>query len=165
VLTAWRLVKTRYEKSAFSGEGAAAFGARWNPPGVRVVYTAQTAALAAIEVLVQTPGHELPSAHTIFRIEIPEEAITALAPEEVPADWDAIPSRGSTQAIGQRWITRHSSLVLRVPSVVIRQECNYLINPDHTDFPSLQRSSEPFRFDPRLSARTRPPLFPQDPIA
>lgn len=166
MLTAWRLVKTVHAKVAFTGEGAAQFGSRWNPPGVRVVYTAQTAALAAMEVLVQTPEYELPSTHTIFRVQFPEEAVTALDAEKLPADWDAIPAPMSTQAIGHTWITSGSSLVLRVPSAAIRQECNYLINPAHPDFPSLHISNpEPFVFDPRLSARAKPPASPHAPRA
>lgn len=156
MLTAWRLVKTAYAKTAFTGEGSFQFARRWNPPGIRMVYTAETASLAVMEVLVHLARSELPSAHTIFRVTIPESLITTLDRRALPTDWDADPPSSTPQTIGKRWIDRRVSVVLRVPSVVTRQESNFLINPAHPDFRRLTISPpEPFVFDPRSFARSR----------
>ncbi len=107
--TAWRLVKTVYAKTAFTGEGSFQFARRWNPSGVRMIYTAETASLAAMEVFVHFPRLEFPSEHTMFRVEIPERLIMTLDPKDLPSDWDTDPPSITTQAIGKRWTTKSPS--------------------------------------------------------
>lgn len=148
--TAWRLVKGAFAKEAFTGTGSRLHGTRWTPRGIPVVYTAESAALAAWEVVVHLHRRAFPSDYVIYRVELPEDTITRLEPRQLPSDWDADPPSPATQAMGLRWVTSRSSLVLQVPSVVIRPESNFLINPEHPDFRRLTISPpEPFLFDPR----------------
>jgi RES domain-containing protein len=154
--TAWRLIKRVYAKEAFTGTGSRLHGTRWTPRGVPVVYTAESAALAAWEVVIHLPQHALPSAYVLFRVELPEASITRLGAGDLPAGWDANPPPLAVQAIGARWVASRSSLVLQVPSIVIRPESNFLINPAHPDFGQLTISKpEPFLFDPRYFTRSR----------
>ena len=152
----WRMIKRIYAKQAFTGIGSRLHGTRWTPPGIPVVYTAETAALAAWEVVVHLPKHQFPSNYVIFRLLVPEDAIAVLAPDALPAGWDTDPPSPATQAIGARWVAGRTSLVLQVPSVVIRPESNFLINPEHPEFAALTfPKPEPFVFDARYFARPR----------
>ena len=154
--TAWRLIKRVYAKEAFTGTGSRLHGTRWTPRGVPVVHTAESAALAAWEVVIHLPQHALPSDYVIVRVELPEEAITRLEPRDLPAGWDATPPSPAVKAMGARWVASRSSLVLQVPSIVIRPESNFLINPAHPDFGRLTISKpERFLFDPRYFSGSR----------
>lgn len=149
--TAWRLVKAVYAKTAFSGEWAARFGRRWNPRGVPMIYTAGTASLAILDVLVHTAESALPAPYTLFRVELPESRVHILAPGDLPPDWDTNPPPPSTQAIGKRWIESRTSVALEVPSTVTRQETNFLLNPEHPAFQSILPAQEiPYLFPDRL---------------
>ena len=147
-LRAWRIVKAKHAATAFSGEGARLYGGRWNSPGVSLVYTSGTKALAALESLV----HLNPP--VIFKYAaIPIEFDAALVEKvtALPADWNDMPAPPSTRAIGDLWAKQARSAVLELPSVIIPGESNYLLNPAHPDVKKISiGKSEPFSFDPRL---------------
>ncbi len=150
-LAAWRLVRAELSERAFDGEGARLHGGRWNPPGLPAVYAAGSRALAALEVLVHLPRPLRSAAFTLHRIEFDDDAIDVLAPDELPGDWLQFPPPSSTQELGRRWLARAKRPVLRVPSVVLAEEENYLINPRHPAFAALPTRRERFFFfDPRL---------------
>jgi RES domain-containing protein len=133
-----------------SGAGAALYGGRWNNPGTEVIYVAQSASLAALEVLVHysvLPRNQLltqivvPDARRISRIEV-----TAL-----PEDWRSDPPAASTRAIGDTWASRLQTAVLSVPSSTVPGERIFLLNPLHPDFTQIRfLPSAPFHFDARL---------------
>lgn len=151
-LVAWRIVKTRYADEAFRGEGARRYGGRWTSPGRPVVYTAEHASLAALEVLVHLGSSRLLNAYSILRCEFDSALLRTLVPADLPVDWRSAPAPVSLRQIGDRWLTEQASPVLGVPSAVIPLEHNYLINPLHPEFPRLTLGSpEPFGFDPRLA--------------
>jgi len=150
VTRAWRLVKKRHEKTAFDGEGARLYGGRWNDKGVAVVYVAGTLALAALETFVHLTTHAMSIKFVAFELEIPPtvaiEAVSAL-----PPDWRAEPAPASTRAIGTTWIHSATSAVLQVPSVVVPQEPNFVLNPTHADFKYIKIGAPvAFDFDPRM---------------
>lgn len=148
--TAWRLTKTKHLATAWDGEGAKRIGGRWNSEGTAVVYTSESLSLALTETLVHLPGGVLP-AFTAMPVEFDESLVTVLAPGDVPTDWNGAPPPASTQTIGDKWVTAGTSAVLKVPSVIVPQEFNYILNPHHTDFASLRIGIPmPFPFDPRL---------------
>ena len=152
MLTAWRLIKTRYLATAWDGEGAKTFGGRWNSVGTPVVYTSATLSLALVEILVHLPGGVLP-AYTAIPIEFEDSLVTILEPTDMPRDWKSDPAPASTHAIGDAWVARAGSVVLRVPSVVVPEEFNYVFSPSHPDFTKTRiGTSRPFPFDPRLAA-------------
>ncbi len=148
--TAWRIVRTKYADSAFTGEGAAKFGGRWNSRGTWVVYTSTTLSLAALEILVHlNPMPEL--AFVAFPLDIDQAFIETLNPKHLPKDWKSEPPGQSTQLIGSEWAGQNRTAVLEVPSVLVSSESTYLLNPAHPDFRKIRIGKpEPFAFDPRL---------------
>lgn len=150
MLTAWRLTKTKHLATAWDGEAARRHGGRWNSVGTAVVYASATLSLALAETLVHIPSGVLP-AYTAIPIEFDESLISALEPKDVPADWNSYPPPPSTQAIGDAWVSAAGCAILRVPSVVVPLEFNYVLNPSHADFPRAGIGTPmPFPFDPRL---------------
>lgn len=147
---AWRLVKSVHAATAFGGEGAARAGGRWNSYGRPVVYAASSRSLAVLENLVHL---DFPVAHllALFRVEFPGGMITTLPPKSLPADWRVDPPAGSTQILGDQWLDDARACVLAVPSAVIPEEVNYVLNPAHPDFAKIKISKpELFTLDPRL---------------
>ena len=152
--TGWRIVKTRYAAQVFDGEGARLYGGRWNSPGVRMVYTSESIALAALEILTQTGKSSLLASYSRCAVHFDDSLVTSLDRSLLPTNWRTYPAPPELQLIGDTWIANSSSVVLEVPSVLIETESNYLINPQHPDFRFLSiEPPEPFTFDPRLIAR------------
>jgi RES domain-containing protein len=154
--TAWRVVKTRYAATAFDGEGARLYGGRWNSPGTRVVYAAESVALALLEIVLHARSTDLLASYSLFSVRFDDALVQAVSPESLPHGWRAFPPLPSTQAIGDAWAHHGASAVLRVPSVTFDQECHYLLNPAHRDFPGIALG-EPRQLvvDPRLLAAFR----------
>ncbi len=155
----WRVTPSRHAKTAFSGEGARLHGGRWNPKGVPVVYTSETRALAAMETLANLGAEQLLNDPFVcFEANIPSEDVCPL--EQLSAIAAARRTRALngwkrdvalTRRIGRAWAQKQASLALRVPSVVVAGEHNYLINPLHPRLGRLEIGPErPFEFDRRL---------------
>lgn len=153
--TAWRLTKTRYLATAWDGEGARRTGGRWNSVGTAVVYTSGTLSLALVETLVHLPSGVLP-AYSAQPVEFDEAMLAVLTVADLPADWRADPPPASTRAVGDGWALAKGSAVLRVPSVFVPLESNYVFNPRHPDFSRVTIGPPlPFPFDPRLPLPVR----------
>lgn len=155
-LDAYRLCERRHALSgrAFRGEGARLAGGRWNPPGMAVVYAASSLSLASLEFLAHFESAEDVPELVCFRLSFEERLMTAV--ERLPADWRQVPAPISTQELGAEWLNRGRSAVLRVPSVIIPTEHNFVLNPAHPDYTQIRIGpAEPFSIDPRLLG----PLF------
>lgn len=152
--TGWRIVKTRLAARAFDGEGARRYGGRWNSPGTRIVYTSQTISLAVLELLVHLQASPPLTSYALRSARFDARLVSALDRSSLPSDWRAFPAPSALQRIGDAWIAGGSSVVLEVPSAIVEDESNYLINPAHPDFRRL-RIGPPvrFRLDPRLLGR------------
>lgn len=149
---AWRIVRERHAATAFTGEGAARGGGRWNSRGVAVVYASGTRSLAALENLVHLNPPVLFN-FVAFRITFEDRLVQRLALEALPVDWRAEPPGPSTKRLGDAWVRAQRSAVLCIPSAIIPAESNYLLNPAHPDFKLIEVGQpEPFSFDPRLLA-------------
>lgn len=151
-LVVWRLVAWRHAATAFSGEGARKYGARWSPPGLPVVYCSESRSLAAIEIIVNArDGARLVGEPWgVLSAEFPANLVER--PSRVPDNWREHPHPRATQEFGARWAREGRSAVLRVPSVVVLGEFNYLLKPAHPDFARVKIGKPtPFQFDPRLS--------------
>lgn len=152
MIPAFRLCKTKFVATAFSGEGARLNGGRWNSPGVSTVYASSSLSLATLEVLVHL---EDPDAFArLFSwvgIEIPEGSIERLDESNLPKRWCDAETNVSSRAIGDAWVRSLRSAVLAVPSVVTPGEWNYLLNPAHPGFSKIKIGpAKPFQPDPRL---------------
>src|SRR5712692_1702483 len=129
-LRAYRIADGR--KPIFDGSGAALYGGRWNSPGRRVIYAAETYAGALIEKLVHTNIGRIPKHQKYIELFVPKDvAIEEIDPGEV-VGWDAADLIAS-RSFGDQWYDSERSAVLLVPSVVSRIERNVLINQQHRD--------------------------------
>lgn len=147
---AWRIIKEKHAATAFSGEGAAKTGGRWNSRGLPVVYTSSTKSLAALESLVHLNPPVL-FKYVAIRIKFDDALLEILPPKSLPSDWLVEPPPPSSKAIGDAWVGEARSAVLALPSVLISGEPNYLLNPAHPDFKKISIGKpERFAFDPRL---------------
>jgi RES domain-containing protein len=152
MIVASRITKAAHATSAFDGEGARRAGGRWNTAGHRMVYTSASAALAALEIVVNVRRSHLLVSYVLFTCEFPEAIVEQLAAEDLPAHWRSSPVPPETQSIGDAWLRSRRSAVLKVPSAVIETDSNFLLNPEHPDFGLIRVSKpQPFFFDARLS--------------
>jgi RES domain-containing protein len=153
-LSAWRIVKARHASTAFDGEGAAATGGRWNSPGTRVVYTAESTALAILEMLAHLGSPAPLPAYVVIECRFDASLVTAIADESLPSDWRSYPAPAALQVIGDRWARDATSAILSVPSVVAPGGRNYLLNPAHPDFTRIQfGDASPLAIDRRLAKK------------
>ncbi len=150
MLESWRIVREALAASAFTGEGAAKYGGRWNSRGIKIVYTSGTLSLAALETLV----HLIPPIsikYVVFRLEFDNSLRERIERDNLSSNWKTEPPALSTMAIGDDWVRESRTAVLEVPSVIIPGESNYLINPFHPDYKKIRiHKPERFTFDPRL---------------
>lgn len=150
-LTAWRIVKARYAANAFDGEGARMEGGRWNSPGTPVVYTSQSAALAALEMLVHLGRGSILAAYVLIPCISDDPLISRLERKRLPKNWRSYPAPPELQLIGDDWVKSGTSAVLEVPSAVIDTDSNYLLSSRHRDFKRIRvMKRQPFEFDLRL---------------
>lgn len=134
----WRIIHERTLKTAFTGDGSYKHGGRWNSRGHRVVYVAESLALATLEILVHGVPYETLKRFYCIPATIPEDLVTEVNRNTLPANWRKDPPPETLQKFGNKWIKDNRSAVLKVPSAVIPIEFNYLINPDHPDFSKIK---------------------------
>ncbi|MEN8007457.1 MAG: RES family NAD+ phosphorylase [Candidatus Krumholzibacteriota bacterium] len=137
MLRAWRVVKRKYLESAFDGEGARRAGGRWNSPGRPVIYTAESSALAILEMLAHVELYLL-SHYVFIPVRFPEEMSTRVDAAGLPGNWRSHPGPAALRRIGDRWLESGSSLALQVPTAVAPTGWNHLLNPAHPDFSRLE---------------------------
>ena len=144
----YRITKALYANQLTASGGAA----RWNSRGEPVIYTAATRALACLENVVHRSGEGLVADFRVMVIEIPNTLLVETVPiETLPPDWFEFRQYAVCQQIGGEWLQKRASAVSRVPSAIIPNEHNYLLNPAHPDFsPISLLRTEPFLFDPRI---------------
>ncbi|CAN5814292.1 hypothetical protein BH24DEI2_BH24DEI2_07660 [soil metagenome] len=116
-----------------------------------VVYLASSLALAALELLVHIDHERALSTHVAIPVDFDETLILTVAQDSLPENWSRPEALVQTRALGDAWLRSKASVLLRVPSVIIPAENNYLFNPQHPDA-LVVRTGEPetFRYDPRL---------------
>lgn len=148
----WRICNAIWAATAFDGQGASAYGGRWNSVGTSVVYTSSSLALAAIESLVHLGVKSIPKPQVAIPADIPEGLIIdQVEPDNLPSNWKDDPPPAALAAIGDQWVSTGKSSVLKVPSAVITEEWNYLLNREHLDFTQIViGTARPFQFDSRL---------------
>jgi RES domain-containing protein len=146
-LKAWRLTHSRWQKTAFSGEGAALYPGRWNKAGERMVYLGSSLALAALETLVHLEVDLAEIAFTAIEVTLPDCEIQTVG--KLKKDWqsDLEYSRG----LGSKWLNANASLALLVPSAIVTVEMNVLINPASPKMKQLKEvQAFDFMWDSRL---------------
>ena len=141
-------------RDALSGEGARLYGGRWNSPGVPVVYLSEHQSLAALEIIVHQRPLTPRGDFLAYFIEWEEAQTERLPAKQLPPNWRTSPPESGNLAIGDEWAKARRSLILAVPSAIIPEEVNFLLNPAHPDFSGVKiPKGTPFHFDPRLVGR------------
>lgn len=132
-----------------TGEGAKLYGGRWNPKGVPCLYACESKALCALEYAANVLLEDMPGDLSFSAYEIPDDSWISFLPKDLPTNWQEIPLPKSTQDWGAKHL--QDTLALRVPSVIIPSEFNFVINPLHTDFKKVRlKGVESFSFDRRI---------------
>lgn len=131
----WRIGATtfKYVADDMSGTGAKNTGGRWNPAGMAVTYTSENIALAVHETVVPLRSGGLPLNRYLVRIDVPDDVWAARQAFTPPVGWDALPAGMISVQLGEAWLLTKASALLVVPSVIVPEESNVLINPQHLD--------------------------------
>lgn len=153
----WRIAKNtaQYPADDMTGGGAKTVGGRWNSKGLAVVYSSPTISLATLETLAHIGDDIAARNRFLIRIEVPDSVWNAREVLDVSAldpTWLSEPPGMASIAVGDEWLRAGSSALFLVPSVIIPDECNVLINPLHPDAQQIKAGVvRQFVYDPRLA--------------
>ena len=148
----FRIAKREFAQD-LSGTGARIYGGRWNKKGTSVIYTSENRALATVEYLVHISSVSIiPDRLCIVTIEIPDTVrVAEIKTKYFPSNWNKYPPPSKIPELGTEWIISNNSLLLRVPSAVVENEHNILINPIHPDMKYVKISDiRDYNLDNRL---------------
>jgi RES domain-containing protein len=154
LISVWRIATDApgYTADDLSGAGAKLSGGRWNRPGNAMIYCASNISLAVLETFVHLKAGGLPLNRYLVELAIPDEVwarASLLLPPRV--GWDAIPAGKVSLDEGDRWLKANRSALLIVPSVIVSEEKNVLINPLHPDAARIAAHKvRKWTYDPRL---------------
>lgn len=145
----YRITNSLY-KDDISGTGAKIKGARWNMPGSSMLYTAESISLSVLELLVHIGLQDIQNFYHLLAIAIPDNiVVTEINLNKLKKNW--LEDEDYTAFMGTEFLKTNESLVLKVPSAIINEEYNLLVNPYHPDFKKIKiKRSNPFIFDQRL---------------
>jgi RES domain-containing protein len=147
----FRLSKTKYADD-LSGKGAEIAGGRWNSKGTPMIYTAESRALCIAELAMHLPLGIVPKDFSFISFTIPDNIpVFNLPKNQLLYNWNVYPHPNETQEIGDLFVKENKYLLMKVPSVVVEEEYNYLINPRHKLMQKVQVSDlSPFKFNDRF---------------
>jgi RES domain-containing protein len=147
----WRVGRLS-DTDKLAGIGGRKTEGRWHHQGYEVVYTAATPSLAALEMLIYYDPDLAPEGLSVLEIDIPDDiGIERCDASKLTPYWKAYPYPGELQDFGTKWLLEKRTALLSVPSVVMPEEKNYLINPNHPDALRISLVNEtPYEYDPRL---------------
>lgn len=132
-----------------SGAGAKNTGGRWNPIGAAVIYTSENIALAVLETIAHLRSGGLLNRYLV-RVDVPDDVWAARQVLSPPVGWDAMPAGMVSIQAGETWLLSKASALLVVPSVIVPEESNVLINPLHPDTARIVATAlRKWHYDPR----------------
>ena len=145
----WRICAKKYQSSAFSGIGGLYVSGRWHPQGHKIVYTAESLALASLEIFVHLESDRIPL--IAIKAWLPNELkIEEIERSQLPDNWQDTSAYPILQKIGQDWLNSNRTAVLKVPSAIVPVEYSYLLNPQHPELKVVLEPPIRFRFDRRM---------------
>lgn len=146
----YRITNEAY-RNDISGTGAALFGSRWNSKGIHLLYTSHSISLSILESLVHLKQNQIPPFQYLLHIQLPDEkSIAEISFKKIKSGWQK--DLGYTQWIGDQFIQNKQNLFLKVPSVIVPQESNVLLNPLHNEYKAVKIiASELLELDKRLT--------------
>ncbi len=145
----YRLASALY-KEDLSGTGAKLFGGRWNSKGITVLYTTENISLCVLEILAHADKYTIPDNYHIIKINVPDTTgHPVITKSKLKKSWkDDV---GYTQFMGDEFIKSNDALLMKVPSAVVDEENNFILNIQHPDFKKVKiLSTASFHFDKRL---------------
>jgi RES domain-containing protein len=146
----FRIAKCIYVED-LSGTGARLYGGRWNSEGRSAVYVASSRSLAVLEVLVHLPPLLIPDDFCLVEIEVPDNSFAVVRTEDLPDNWKAISPPLALKQLGDAFLKKQNHLLLQLPSAIVPNEFNYLLNPLHKDISKVKiLNKQAFDFDERL---------------
>ena len=148
---AWRIAKSLFALDR-TGSGAQQYGGRWNRPGIAVIYAGMSPEISAMEKLVHT-GDLLPADLVLVRFDLPEDTglYYRCSSVDLPVGWDARPGSTAAADFGTAFVDAGVYLGMIVPSAVMPEAENMIINPNHSAFAKVEMAIiRPFEFDSRL---------------
>ena len=141
----WRISRHR----DLSGIGGLKAAGRWHHAGRPIVYLAESPAAALLEVCVHTSANDVPPEFTLLKIEGPGSNVLSVIMDELPEGWRTRPE--VTRDLGSAWLARNQSVLLRIPSALVPETTNYLLNPSHPRAAEFRVAEAiPYPFDMRL---------------
>jgi RES domain-containing protein len=145
----YRLTRCVYAND-LSGAGARLYGGRWNSEGRSAVYLASSRSLAVLEALVHLPPVDVPNEYCMVTIEAPED-FAAVDENLLPKNWQDHQDIDVLKQLGNAFLQGKKNLLFKVPSAIVNEEYNYLLNPLHANASKLKlKNIQPFNFDNRL---------------
>lgn len=145
----YRLVKYVYADD-LSGNGARLYGGRWNSEGRAALYLASSRSLAVLEALAHLSPTNMPDDFCMLAIEASDDVI-AVDEDLLPPDWNEYPEQNALKQMGNQFLQSRKHLLLKVPSALVDDEYNYIMNPLHPLAASVKiLQQRPFSFDERL---------------
>lgn len=146
----WRIAQQKYALDK-SCAGTVQFGGRWNPVGLPALYASTSISLCSLEKFIHIGLGALPTL-VLVAIDIPDTVpVYVPGSAALPANWDALPVSAAAQAFGGGWLARATELAMRVPSVIVPEEDNVVVNPQHHAYGRVVLSiARPFNFDKRM---------------
>lgn len=144
----YRITKTKYAED-LSGSGAKLYGGRWNHIDSACIYTAESRALSVLEYAVNINIDFIPRALSLCVFEIDESQVYSLNQEGLPGNWRATPAPKSTKDYGTQFL-KSNKPILKIPSIIIPEEFNYIINPQVASLSFKLVEIKDFVFDLRI---------------
>ena len=151
----YRVTHQQYADSPFSGKGGLISASRWSSRGQLVTFASDTLALATLEKLAGV-GHWSRLKEMVYvRADLDQKLVQAPAREALPEEWDRRPPGDASRDYGSKWLESKASVALQVPSVVLHEGSNYVLNPVHPSFEEALSVGEtrPLDLDPRIADR------------
>lgn len=148
----YRVLRRKYARSPFDGEGAYRYGGRWSSPGIRLSYTSEHQSLALLEYFVHLDKDDPPDDLVLAIAELPDNlGREKVDTSQLPANWRDPAAPPELTRFGDEFVERGEHCLLVVPSALASHEHNWLLNPAHPEFRGiLIRESEPLAYDPRM---------------
>jgi RES domain-containing protein len=147
----WRITTAKWALDKL-GAGARSEGGRWNPVGMAALYAGTNIEICALEKFVHLAGIDHPPLKLVA-IDVPDGAGLIYRPaiDDLPADWDSLPVSAGSQEFGGNWLAQGRQLVLFVPSAIVPEATNAMINPAHPEYGNVHLSIvRDFEFDSRM---------------
>ncbi|HXF12949.1 MAG TPA: RES family NAD+ phosphorylase [Terriglobales bacterium] len=153
----YRVLRKPYARTPFDGEGSYQYGGRWSSPGTRLSYASEHQSLAMLEYFVHLEASDAPPDLVLASADIPDDlSRQQIEVGTLPANWRETPAPAELARLGDEFVLTGKDCILIVPSALVPNENNWLVNPLHEEFQKIKiRETEPLTYDSRLSARGR----------